>query len=56
MSADKHEKKVTCEVYCLQGAGIDEDSSDTSNIETFSFVLHLLPELTSIFQSTNAEH
>ena len=40
----------------LESTRNSENSSDSNNIETFSFVLHLLPELISIFQSTNAEH
>ena len=33
----------------LESTGIDEDSSDSSSIETFSFVLLLLSELIPIF-------
>ena len=40
----------------LEGTGIDEDSSRSRNIETFSSVLHLLPELISIYELTNAEY
>ena len=40
----------------LEVTGIDKDSSDSSNIETFSSVLHLLPELIPIFLLTSAEH
>ena len=35
----------------LEGTGIDEDISDSSNVETFSSVLHLLPELIPFFLS-----
>ena len=39
----------------LEGTRISENSSGSRNIETFSSVLHLLTELISIFQVTNAE-
>ena len=40
----------------LEGTGISENSSGSRNIETFSSVLHLLPELISICEVATAEH
>ena len=40
----------------LQGTGISEDSSGSSNIETFSSVIHILPKLKFICQVTNTEN
>ena len=40
----------------IEGTGISEDSSGSSNLETFSSVPHLSPELISICHLTNTEH